>query len=67
MSLLKQIDDKGAVLEWCPIAGNANMVSLGTKVPLYIIIIVFLCLRLYIRTLLGLDSMIMVASWRSIA
>lgn len=46
MSLLKQIDDKGAVLEWCPIAGNSNMVALGTKVPLHIIL-VFLCLRIY--------------------
>ena len=32
MSLVKQIDDKGAVLEWSPIATNSNMVVLGTKV-----------------------------------
>ena len=32
MSLLKQINDKGAVIEWSPIASNANMVALGTKV-----------------------------------
>ena len=32
MSLLKQIDDKGAVVEWSPIASNANIVALGTKV-----------------------------------
>lgn len=32
MSLLKQINDKGAVVEWSPIASNANMVALGTKV-----------------------------------
>ena len=31
MSLLKQIDDKGAVLEWSPIASQPNMVALGTK------------------------------------
>ena len=33
MSLLKQIEDKGAVLEWSPVAQHANMVALGTKVP----------------------------------
>ena len=32
MSFLKQIDDKGAVLEWSPIAGQPNLVALGTKV-----------------------------------
>ena len=32
MSLLKQINDKGAVLEWSPIASQANLVALGTKV-----------------------------------
>lgn len=32
MSLLKQIDDKGAVLEWSPVAQHANLVALGTKV-----------------------------------
>jgi hypothetical protein len=32
MSLLKQIEDKGAVLEWSPVAQYANMVALGTKV-----------------------------------
>ena len=32
MSLLKQIEDKGAVLEWSPIVQNANLVALGTKV-----------------------------------
>ena len=32
MSLLKQIEDKGAVLEWSPISSNANLVALGTKV-----------------------------------
>lgn len=32
MSLLKQIDDKGAVVEWSPIASHSNMVALGTKV-----------------------------------
>jgi len=31
MSLLKQIDDKGAVLEWSPIAKCPNLVALGTK------------------------------------
>lgn len=31
MSLLKQIDDKGAVIEWSPISSNPNMVALGTK------------------------------------
>jgi len=31
MSLLKQIEDKGAVLEWSPIVQNANLVALGTK------------------------------------
>jgi hypothetical protein len=32
MSLLKQINDKGAVIEWSPISQYANMVALGTKV-----------------------------------
>ena len=32
MSLLKQIEDKGAVLEWSPVAQHANLVALGTKV-----------------------------------
>lgn len=32
MSLLKQIDDKGAVLEWSPVAKFPNIVALGTKV-----------------------------------
>jgi len=31
MSLLKQIDDKGAVLEWSPYAERASMVALATK------------------------------------
>lgn len=32
MSLLKQIDDKGAVLAWSPLAETPNLVALGTKV-----------------------------------
>jgi hypothetical protein len=32
MSLLKQIEDKGAVLEWSPVAEYASLVALGTKV-----------------------------------
>jgi hypothetical protein len=32
MSLLKQIDDKGAVLEWSPVSSKPNLVALGTKV-----------------------------------
>jgi hypothetical protein len=32
MSLLKQINDKGAVVEWCPLAEHGNLVALGTKV-----------------------------------
>ena len=32
MSLLKQINDKGAVLEWCPVKSKPNLVALGTKV-----------------------------------
>ena len=31
MSLLKQIDDRGAVLEWSPYAERASMVALATK------------------------------------
>jgi len=31
MSLLKQIEDKGAVLEWSPISQFPNLVALGTK------------------------------------
>eukprot|EP01038_Epipyxis_sp_PR26KG_P012063 gene12063-16144_t len=31
MSLLKQIEDKGAVLEWSPLAAYPNLVALGTK------------------------------------
>jgi hypothetical protein len=32
MSLLSQIEDKGAVLEWSPIQALPNLVALGTKV-----------------------------------
>ncbi len=32
MSLLKQIDDKGAVLAWSPLQTYGNFVALGTKV-----------------------------------
>ena len=32
MSFLKQIEDKGAVLDWSPISGLPNVVALGTKV-----------------------------------
>lgn len=32
MSLLKNISDKGAVLEWSPIVNQSNMVAIGTKV-----------------------------------
>jgi hypothetical protein len=32
MSLLKEIEDKGAVLEWSPVAAHPNLVALGTKV-----------------------------------
>lgn len=38
MSLLKQIDDKGAVLEWSPIAKCPNLVALGTKVSIFPVI-----------------------------
>eukprot|EP00604_Paraphysomonas_vestita_P002038 CAMPEP_0174819872 /NCGR_PEP_ID=MMETSP1107-20130205/3327_1 /TAXON_ID=36770 /ORGANISM="Paraphysomonas vestita, Strain GFlagA" /LENGTH=477 /DNA_ID=CAMNT_0016034125 /DNA_START=672 /DNA_END=2102 /DNA_ORIENTATION=+ len=31
MSLLKQINDKGAVVEWCPLLDYGNLVALGTK------------------------------------
>jgi hypothetical protein len=31
MSLLKQIDDRGAVLEWSPFADRPNLVALATK------------------------------------
>jgi len=31
MSLLKQIDDRGAVLEWSPFASRPNLVALATK------------------------------------
>lgn len=34
MSLLKQINDKGAVLSWSPLATSPNLVALGTKVIL---------------------------------
>ena len=40
MSLLKQIDDKGAVLEWSPVAQHANLVALGTKVTLDNVVLV---------------------------
>lgn len=64
MSLLKQIDDKGAVLEWSPISQNPNLVALGTKVLLYNIpmnnqsILTVLLIRIHLE--LGL--MIMVAN-----
>lgn len=32
MSLLKRIEDKGAVLEWSPVASRPDLVALGTKV-----------------------------------
>jgi hypothetical protein len=31
MSLLKQIDDRGVVLEWSPFASKPNYVALATK------------------------------------
>ena len=31
MSLLKEIEDKGAVLEWSPVVGRPNLAALGTK------------------------------------
>ncbi len=31
MSLLKQINDKGAVLAWSRLAAHPNLVALGTK------------------------------------
>lgn len=31
MSLLKQLEDRGAVLEWSPKRSHANMVAIGTK------------------------------------
>jgi hypothetical protein len=40
MTLLKEITDKGAVLEWSPIADTARVVALGTKVRLLIYIVV---------------------------
>ncbi len=35
MSLLKNIRDKGAILEWSPIQSQPNLVALGTKVISY--------------------------------
>ena len=35
MSLLKTINDKGAVLEWSPISSKPNVVAIATKVILY--------------------------------
>lgn len=40
MSLLKQIDERGAVLEWSPIAQHANLVALGTKVSLQVVMFI---------------------------
>jgi hypothetical protein len=37
MSLLKQIEDKGAVLQWSPVASDPNFVVFGTKVTKTII------------------------------
>jgi hypothetical protein len=67
MSLLKQIEDKGAVLEWSPIAAQANLVALGTKV-------VMKCdfqtsnfrHNFCSRILQALDLMTMEASWNFI-
>ena len=45
MSLLKQIDDKGAVIEWSPLYTHSNMVALGTKVSnRHTIIIHMICM-----------------------
>jgi hypothetical protein len=57
MSLLKQINDKGAVVEWCPLAEHGNLVALGTKVMIPILhISSVIC---FSRTLLALVSMTM--------
>jgi hypothetical protein len=32
MALVRQIEDKGAVLEWSPVPQFPNLVALGTKV-----------------------------------
>jgi len=31
MSLLKSLDDRGAVLEWCPISAQGATFAVGTK------------------------------------
>lgn len=70
MSLLKQIDDKGAVLEWSPVPSQANLVALGTKVrsqalhsfPSLFKLLSFVLFPL--RIPLGLVLMTMVVNWR---
>jgi hypothetical protein len=55
MSFLKQIDDKGAVLEWSPVASQPNMVALGTQVSLYIYVVDHESLNHFISYYLGLS------------
>lgn len=43
MSLLKQIEDKGAVLEWSPVANHSNLVALGTKVRKFRSCVILYC------------------------
>ena len=40
MSLLKTINDKGAVLEWSPISSKPNVVAIATKVSNNIMLII---------------------------
>jgi hypothetical protein len=61
MSLLKQIDDKGAVLEWSPVASQPHLVALGTKVRSYFNFAIGkwnITACIVTRILLDLDSMI---------
>ena len=70
MSFLKEIEDKGAVLDWCPVSTYPNLVALGTKVFFdfvfnHIILYLFCYFPIVFcnRILLVVDSMTLVALW----
>lgn len=65
MALLKQIDEKGAVLAWSPKFENPNLIALGTKVD-FLFIVCKASLNTLNRILRELDLMIMEENWSSI-
>ena len=63
MALLKQIDEKGAVLAWSPKFEYPNLIALGTKVDIKLF---FLLSHVLNRILRALDLMTTEVNWSSI-